>query len=91
MPWNTLASDLKYSYMSCNGESTTNLYPRFKPGEGNKLEYLARGFVETVNQFSKTERAKFSEKLEAPTLEEKIITTRIEKKIRRTIRVRDHH
>jgi hypothetical protein len=59
LPWQTLASNLKFVHDNNSYEGRTNLYPKFKPEQGKQLTYFAKAFAKTVKGFSRTERDKY--------------------------------
>ena len=59
LPWNTLADNFKFVYANARYKNCTNLYPRFKPGQGSQLQHFARVFARVLDSSSSQERQKF--------------------------------
>lgn len=81
IPWNLLASNLRWSSAgSCPG-AIHDLYPRFKPDQGKELTHFARAFADNVEEHSRCERKKYPEKYDPPESTDVIIGEKTAAKI----------
>lgn len=81
IPWDLLASNLRWSPAgSCHGV-THDLYPRFKPDQGKELTHFARAFAKNIEEHSKCERKKYPEKYDPPMSTDVVIEEKTAAKI----------
>jgi hypothetical protein len=66
LPWNTLASNLKYRISHHHGGSNPkhlplkpDIWPLNKPNQEKELAYFTQAFAKHIQEFSETERAKY--------------------------------
>jgi hypothetical protein len=86
IPWQSLASNLKFVQDNRRFHWRTDLYPKHDPGQGKQLTYFAKGFARVLEEFSRTERAKYPEEHRALELDEVIISTATEERIKNTVK-----
>lgn len=60
LPWNTLASHLKYMYSHTHEPKRKDIFPLHKENQEKEVDYFCRTFAQRVREFADTERAKFA-------------------------------
>jgi hypothetical protein len=73
LPWQTLADSFKFVHANVRYQCKTNLYPRFKPGQGKQLQHFARVFARVLEDYSMIERQKYNPNYSAPGLTDEIL------------------
>ena len=92
IPWQTLADTLKFKHQNKSYKWVTNLFFTHKSDQLKRLKYFTSGFISTLNEFSDSERAKYSEEYEPPSPEDKVLTAQTARNIQLTIkRCREEH
>lgn len=86
IPWKTVASHFQYRFADLNFDGITNLFPRFRPRQGNELNYFARAFAKNLEEHSTCERRKHAESYDPLEEEEIVLDDRVIARITPTMR-----
>lgn len=86
LPWQTLANNFKFVHANSRYRGRTDLYPRFKDGQGNQLQHFAKVFARLMDDFSKQERAKYPADVTPPEPGEVFIPDSTVKRIAKTVK-----
>ena len=86
LPWQTIADHFKFVYKKRAHHGRTNLYPCFKPGQGNQLQHFARVFARLMDDASAQERKKYPDELVPPEEDEIFISDRTVKRVAKSIK-----
>ncbi|KAK6858642.1 hypothetical protein PG995_005206 [Apiospora arundinis] len=60
LPWNTLASHFQYTYSFRHHPQRKDIFARGKANQTKEIDYFCRTFAARIQEFAKTERAKYS-------------------------------
>lgn len=85
IPWNVLASNFKYYFGGPETGKASNLYCRLKPTQGKELSYFVDAFAKNLEEHTRCERRKYSDKYEPPDANDIILDSAIVKKISPTV------
>ncbi|KAJ5484198.1 hypothetical protein N7539_005994 [Penicillium diatomitis] len=59
IPWNVFVSNLSWGSTKIKGDRIINLHPRGRKDQGKELTYFLRAFIRTIQEHTKSERAKY--------------------------------
>lgn len=96
IPWNLLASNLKWRKTRLTNEfEMTNLQPGNKAKQGKEIAYFVKAFARAIDEHAACERKKLPESYDPPSPDDIIVTDKIAKKITPTAclvrsRIEDH-
>jgi len=85
IPWNTFAANFDYIYQNPHCSGVTNLYPRFKPTQGQELNYFVEAFVRTIEEHSTCERRKYADEYARPSDDDVIVSDAVALKVAATM------
>ncbi|KAL2255970.1 hypothetical protein VTK26DRAFT_2407 [Humicola hyalothermophila] len=80
IPWNTLASHLKWSVAKHHPENG-DLHLRFKPDQGKQFHYFVEAFARNIRRHSATARKRYPEAYEAPKPDDILLDDAVVRKI----------
>jgi hypothetical protein len=85
LPWETLASNLKFSISKRRYGYKTNLFPLYHEDQTKRFLYFLNAFTRTLRDFSASERAKYSLEYTVPEPDDVVITSATASRIRETL------
>lgn len=86
LPWQVLADNFKYVYECTAYHNQTNLYPRWRPAQSKELKYFATAFARTLDEHTRSERAKYAQVYEPPGPDDEVLSEMTVDKIWQTMR-----
>jgi hypothetical protein len=86
IPWETFSSNFKFTSISSKHQGKTNLFPLHKPHQAKQLNYFVNAFVKSLEEFTRTERAKYPAEYTPPGRDEEIIPPAVARKIANTVK-----
>ncbi|KAH6851359.1 hypothetical protein B0I37DRAFT_134012 [Chaetomium sp. MPI-CAGE-AT-0009] len=89
IPWNVLASNLKWSKTQNTENGNLNL--RFKPGQGKQIHYFVEALTRNIREHSSTSRKRYPDRYDAPNPQDIILDDATVRRITPTVhRLRSH-
>jgi hypothetical protein len=85
LPWETLASNFKFSISNRRYGYKTNLFPLYHEDQTKRLLYFLNAFNQTLRDFSDSERTKYSLEYTAPEPDDVVLTLTTARKIKKTL------
>lgn len=74
IPWEVLSSNLQYRFKYKYSNGRTNLFPKEKPDQPQKLAYFTIAFSRTIDEHTTTERLKYADTYDPPGDDEAVVS-----------------